>query len=791
MASSPHNGLPATETLNPNSMNGHYSPNLPQHDQPPSSPQSNNPKEQVTPPNPQSSPGAVPGDKRKREESDTTDLSLHPLHKTSLCSYFRRQAGSCSHGDTCRYAHGEEELRQRPDNTWDPTSERAKKALKLENRGDQCDEKGEMEVMMMDVVVDGDGHGERGGENHSECFLDPGLSKCLVHLPMKWDSERLRKFLTEQGVPFKSAKKKKGMAVGFVSFGDTEQLKSAMEELDGKSVGNKNIKVADVVPRSFEKDLKSAIAPSENAPEASEAISAGENVGTAMWSDGIEVADANNDGSASDASVPRTRSVRDAVTPLAHMPYGDQLEHKKNSVMQMLKKLTRNARKACPTGVPIPEWILKAREIGGLPCELVGILESPVLNGYRNKCEFSVGYSLQGKPTVGFMLGSFREAVTAVEEPLNCPNVSTIACKYALVFQKFLQHSGFPVWNRFKNTGFWRQLTVREGRSPGKTTDVEKEIVSEVMLIVQVCSVGYDDALITNEFESLAQAFAVGAAADTLPLKVLVVQDHQGISNVAPANAPLRPLPVPKVDCNSNLEAMDDAEEMRIHDCISNLKFSISPTAFFQVNTLAAEKLYSLAGDWAGLGPDSLLFDVCCGTGTIGLTLAHRVGMVIGIEMNAAAVQDACRNAEINGITNCRFVCGKAEDVMGSILKEYLNAPNKPDEQLNASETIPDEKDTSVNDVQNSELCSVLGTDIGEVAPGCSANGEQELQSCSQKSCTSGEGESLVPQFKDVVAIVDPPRVGLHPTTCGAYAGNQNSANESTTTEASIHIMQS
>jgi hypothetical protein len=45
---------------------------------------------------------------------------------------------------------------------------------------------------------------------------------------------------------------------------------------------------------------------------------------------------------------------------------------------------------------------------GGLPCELEGILESPLRNGYRNKCEFSVGYSLQGKPTVGFMLGNFR-----------------------------------------------------------------------------------------------------------------------------------------------------------------------------------------------------------------------------------------------------------------------------------------------------------------------------------------------------------------------------------------------
>lgn len=46
--------------------------------------------------------------------------------------------------------------------------------------------------------------------------------------------------------------------------------------------------------------------------------------------------------------------------------------------------------------------------VGGLPCNLEGILASPLVNGYRNKCEFSVGYSLQGKITVGFMLGNFR-----------------------------------------------------------------------------------------------------------------------------------------------------------------------------------------------------------------------------------------------------------------------------------------------------------------------------------------------------------------------------------------------
>ena len=49
------------------------------------------------------------------------------------------------------------------------------------------------------------------------------------------------------------------------------------------------------------------------------------------------------------------------------------------------------------------------------------------------------------------------------------------------------------------------------------------------------------------------------------------------------------------------------------------------------MNSTGAERLYTLAGDWASLGPDTLLFDVCCGTGTIGLTLAKRVGLVKGI----------------------------------------------------------------------------------------------------------------------------------------------------------------
>ena len=50
--------------------------------------------------------------------------------------------------------------------------------------------------------------------------------------------------------------------------------------------------------------------------------------------------------------------------------------------------------------------------------------------------------------------------MTAVEEPVNCPNVSEIACKYAQMFQDFLQSSSFPLWSRIDNSGFWRQFTV-------------------------------------------------------------------------------------------------------------------------------------------------------------------------------------------------------------------------------------------------------------------------------------------------------------------------------------------
>ncbi|KAL0436440.1 UNVERIFIED_CONTAM: Zinc finger CCCH domain-containing protein 24 [Sesamum radiatum] len=494
------------------------------------------------------------------------------------------------------------------------------------------------------------------------------------------------------------------MIVGFVNFENAEEVKIALKELDGKSVGNnRTLKVADVIPnvipRPFEKNNKST-QKSEN-PSLD-----GDNTNMTEATNNDE---ADGDGSlVPSGSIVKGRSVRD---------------------------VTRNARKACPNGVSLPEWILNSREIGGLPCKLEGIIESPLVNGYRNKCEFSVGCSLQGKHTVGFLLGNFREGVTAVQEPVDCPNVSRIACRYATVFQEFLLHSLLPVWNRLNNTGFWRQLTVREGRRPCTITEVEKPetSIAEVMLMVQVCTKGFDDGLIKDEIERLARDFSVGSTVESppLPLTALVIQDHTGISNAAPPDAPLRYVFINKGgDCG--LELANDVVEPRIHDYISNLRFSISPSAFFQVNTLAAERLYSLAGDWAGLGPDTLLFDVCCGTGTIGLTLAHRVGM--------------------------------AEDVIGSLMKEYLSLPHKQDETSEMSEDKESEVVSADKSISSADSVTRIEDNLSvEHENGSSADKCSKDEAQLEKHYTS-ESSTPVQQFKNVVAIVDPPRVGLHPT---------------------------
>jgi 23S rRNA (uracil1939-C5)-methyltransferase len=103
---------------------------------------------------------------------------------------------------------------------------------------------------------------------------------------------------------------------------------------------------------------------------------------------------------------------------------------------------------------------------------------------------------------------------------------------------------------------------------------------------------------------------------------------------------------------------------------LGGLRFRISHTAFMQTNTEMAERLYAIAGEFAGLTGNERLFDLFCGIGTIGLSLAPLAGEVWGLEGVADAVADATDNAAINEISNARFVCADARLGIGPLLEQ-------------------------------------------------------------------------------------------------------------------------
>ena len=99
-----------------------------------------------------------------------------------------------------------------------------------------------------------------------------------------------------------------------------------------------------------------------------------------------------------------------------------------------------------------------------------------------------------------------------------------------------------------------------------------------------------------------------------------------------------------------------------IEDELSGLRFRIAPEAFYQVNHDGAELLYGKARELAELDGKTTLVDLYCGTGTIGLSMAHKAGRVFGVDIVEESINCARENAELNGITNARFLCADAGD---------------------------------------------------------------------------------------------------------------------------------
>lgn len=101
-----------------------------------------------------------------------------------------------------------------------------------------------------------------------------------------------------------------------------------------------------------------------------------------------------------------------------------------------------------------------------------------------------------------------------------------------------------------------------------------------------------------------------------------------------------------------------------ITDSIGNVKYQISPLSFYQVNPAQTKNMYEKALEYAGLTGQEIVWDLYCGIGTISLFLAQKAKQVYGVEIVPQAIDDARRNARINGIENVEFFVGKAEEVL-------------------------------------------------------------------------------------------------------------------------------
>lgn len=115
--------------------------------------------------------------------------------------------------------------------------------------------------------------------------------------------------------------------------------------------------------------------------------------------------------------------------------------------------------------------------------------------------------------------------------------------------------------------------------------------------------------------------------------------------------------------------------EERLREELCDLRLEMSHGAFFQTNTEMAERLYAVAAEYAGLSGSERVFDLYCGIGTIGLSMARQAGEVWGLEIVPEAIADAERNAERNGIENARFVTASARTGVRPLIEQA----GKPD----------------------------------------------------------------------------------------------------------------
>uniref|UniRef100_A0A2I3H3V2 tRNA (uracil(54)-C(5))-methyltransferase n=1 Tax=Nomascus leucogenys TaxID=61853 RepID=A0A2I3H3V2_NOMLE len=264
----------------------------------------------------------------------------------------------------------------------------------------------------------------------------------------------------------------------------------------------------------------------------------------------------------------------------------------------------------------------------------------PVINGYRNKSTFSVNRGPDGNPkTVGFYLGTWRDGNIVCVQSNHLKNIPEKHSQVAQYYEVFLRQSPLEPCLVFHEGGYWRELTVRTN-SQGHTMAI---------IIFHPQKLSQEELHVQKETVKEFFIRGPGAACD---LTSLYFQEST-MTRCSHQQSPYQLL----------------FGEPYIFEELLSLKIRISPDAFFQINTAGAEMLYRTVGELTGVNSDTILLDICCGTGVIGLSLAQHTSRVLGIELVEQAVEDARWTAAFNGITNSEFHTGQAEKILPGLLK--------------------------------------------------------------------------------------------------------------------------
>jgi 23S rRNA (uracil1939-C5)-methyltransferase len=247
---------------------------------------------------------------------------------------------------------------------------------------------------------------------------------------------------------------------------------------------------------------------------------------------------------------------------------------------------------------------------------------------YRNKLEYSFGTGEAGELVCGFHApGRFDEIVPVHDNRLASERGNAVREQVLA----WCRAQGLSAWDRREHRGLLRNLVVREGRRTGE------------LQVRLVTSPGAIDA---------------GSLADAVEAEGVFWTQTDGLG-----------------ESTATGDTVLVAGTPQLRERLLDLDILISPEAFFQTNTEMAERLYGLAGEYADLRGHERVFDLFCGIGTIGLSLAARAREVVGVEIVEAAVADAIENARINDVTDARFFAGDIRLAM----RELVERAGRPD----------------------------------------------------------------------------------------------------------------